>query len=29
MQKSVLRYELDNGQYFDPETSFTKYCYPK
>ena len=25
MPKSVLRYVLDKGQYFDPETSFTQF----
>ena len=28
MPKSVLCYELDKGQYFDPETSFTQSCFP-
>ena len=28
MPKSVLRYELDKGQYFDPETSYTQSCFP-
>ena len=28
MPKSVLPYELDKGQYFDPETSFTQSCFP-
>ena len=29
MPKSVLRYELDKGQYFGLETSFTQSCFPK
>ena len=28
MSKSVLRYELVKGQYFDPETSFNQSCSP-
>ena len=28
MPKSVLRYDLDKGQYFDLETSSTQSCFP-
>ena len=28
LPKSVLRYVLDKGQYFDLETSFTQSCFP-
>ena len=28
MSKFVLHYELDKGQYFDPETSFNQSCFP-
>ena len=27
MPKSILRYELDKGQYFDLETTFTQSCF--
>ena len=28
MPKSVPRYVVDKGQYFDPETSLTQSCFP-
>ena len=28
MPKSVLCYELNKGQYFDPEISFNQSCFP-
>ena len=28
MPKSVLRYDMGKGQYFDLETSFTQFSFP-